>query len=142
MRHSRLSQPNDCPPRHPLRPLKMAEEKVISQLKERVAFLEGLVMSLVAKNEPRADSTTTQANTDSADNVEAAPTITEETSEEQVPFLINCQLSSARTFLRGFSSRSLQLITAASLRRPYCQSICTPVSPESLQSSKSIRPYV
>lgn len=66
----------------------MAEEKVISQLKERVAFLEGLVMSLVAKNEPRADSTTTQANVGSANNVEAAPTITEEISEEQVPFLM------------------------------------------------------
>lgn len=45
-------------------------------------------MSLVAKNQPGADSTTTQANTNSANNVQAAPTITEENSEEQVPFLM------------------------------------------------------
>ena len=66
----------------------MADEQAISQLQERVAFLEGLVMSLVAKNQPSADSTTIQANTDWANNVQAAPTITEETSEEQVPHLM------------------------------------------------------
>ena len=66
----------------------MADEKVISQLQERVAFLEGLVMSLVAKNQPSAESTTTQANTHPANNVQAASTITGETSEEQAPFLM------------------------------------------------------
>lgn len=45
-------------------------------------------MSLVAKNQPSADSTSPQANTNSANNMQPAPTITEETPEEQVPFLM------------------------------------------------------
>jgi hypothetical protein len=65
----------------------MTDEQVIGQLKERVAFLEGLVMSLVAKNEPRADSTTTQANTNPANHVQSAPPPNDKTSGERVTFL-------------------------------------------------------
>lgn len=55
---------------------------------EWTAFLEGLVMSLVAKNEPAADSTATQANTNPANDPQAASTITNETSEEEIPCLM------------------------------------------------------
>jgi hypothetical protein len=66
----------------------MADEQVINQLKERVAFLETLVMSLVAKNQPSTEAMVTQANTNPANNVQATSTIADETSEEQVPLLM------------------------------------------------------
>lgn len=65
----------------------MADEKVISQLKERVAFLEGLVMSLVAKNGPSANPAVAQANTNSVNYVQPVPATIDKTSEERVAFL-------------------------------------------------------
>lgn len=65
----------------------MADEQVISQLKERVAFLEGLVMSLVAKNQPSAESTSKSANADPATNARSATAASDKTSEERIAFL-------------------------------------------------------
>jgi hypothetical protein len=65
----------------------MADDQVISQLKERVAFLEALVMSLVAKNEPSLISTATQANTDSAKDVQHSSATIDKTSEQRIAFL-------------------------------------------------------
>lgn len=65
----------------------MTDGRVVSRLQKRVAFLKGLVMSLVAKNQPSTESTI-QANTNSANNLQAASTITDDTFEEQVPHLM------------------------------------------------------
>jgi len=65
----------------------MADEQVIGQLKERVAFLEGLVMALVAKNEPSVESTAFRANNNSANNVQLALAASDKTSEDRVAFL-------------------------------------------------------
>jgi hypothetical protein len=66
----------------------MADEQVISQLKERVAFLEGLVMSLVAKNQPSADTTATPANSNPTNNVQLASAATINTPEADLPYLM------------------------------------------------------
>jgi len=65
----------------------MADEQVIGQLKERVAFLEGLVMALVAKNEPSVESTAFRANNNSTNNVQLALAASDKTSEDRVAFL-------------------------------------------------------
>jgi hypothetical protein len=66
----------------------MADEQVISQLKERVAFLEGLVMSLVAKNESTANPAAAQANTNPATNAQTGPATAAEAPPGEVPFLM------------------------------------------------------
>lgn len=79
----------------------MADEQVVRQLKERVAFLEALVMSLVARNEsspnpaaaqanakPNADQVVTQASTDPAINVQTGPATTVGPSPGEVPYLM------------------------------------------------------
>lgn len=69
----------------------MAEQEVIGQLKERVEFLGKLVMSLVANNDPTHPSpnpVTTQASINTANGVQAVSATTDESLEEEVPYLM------------------------------------------------------
>ena len=79
----------------------MADEQVINQLKERVAFLEALVMSLVVKNEssatplavqadnnPSADQAATQANPHPAAEVQTGPATAARPPSGEVPYFM------------------------------------------------------
>jgi hypothetical protein len=66
----------------------MADEQVIRQLKERVAFLDTLVMTLVAKNEPSNSLVATHANVKPRTSVPSAPATTDEGPKGEVPYLM------------------------------------------------------
>lgn len=66
----------------------MADEQVINQLKERIAILETLVMSLLAENESSANPAAAQANANTANNVQTELATTAKAASGKVPYLL------------------------------------------------------
>jgi hypothetical protein len=100
----------------------MADEQVIGQLKERVAFLETPVMTLLAKNNPSLNSTATQANGNPTKNVQPVSATTVDAPEDELPYLIRLptelllQMSIASTS----SQPSIWSLTVMLRIQPYC----------------------